>query len=224
MVMNLDQVEAVTLKGTKEGVQISLGEGEWSDLLANLKEQLERPGAAAFFRGARVSLNLGERQLTEEELNELNTLLESHDLLVGPALAPLTVPEQPPAQDFEEIFPAPADGSAGTVGALMIRRTLRSGQIVQHPGHVVVFGDVNDGAEIVAGGDVLVWGRVRGLVHAGAAGDDHAVIGALLLSPPQVRIGNFIARAPEESKKKKARGPEMATVRDGRILIELWKV
>ena len=67
----------------------------------------------------------------------------------------------------------------------MIRRTLRSGQMIQHAGPVVVFGDVNDGAQIVAAGDVLVFGKVRGLVHAGAGGDEHATIAALTLNPPQ---------------------------------------
>lgn len=111
----------------------------------------------------------------------------------------------------------------GVSEALMIRRTLRSGQTIHHDGPVVVYGDVNDGAEIVAAGDVLIFGKLRGVVHAGASGDDHATIGAFALNPPQLRIGGHIARAPEEKKKKTA-GPEMATVREGRIVIEPWKV
>jgi septum site-determining protein MinC len=107
--------------------------------------------------------------------------------------------------------------------AALCPRTLRSGQAVRYAGHVVVMGDVNPGAEIVAAGDVLVWGRLRGVVHAGASGNNNAIVSALQLTPTQLRIGTFIARAPDESPRP-LRGPEVARVRDGRILIEAWKI
>lgn len=82
---------------------------------------------------------------------------------------------------------------------LLVRRTLRSGQVLQHLGHVVVIGDVNPGAEIIAGGDVVVWGRVRGTIHAGALGDNKAIVCALELRPTQLRIGSHIATSPPET-------------------------
>ena len=80
--------------------------------------------------------------------------------------------------------------------ALLVRRTIRSGQLCQYAGTIVVIGDVNPGAQVVAEGDVIVWGKLRGVVHAGAAGDDHSMVGALVLAPTQLRIGHLIARAP----------------------------
>ncbi|MGE5139679.1 MAG: septum site-determining protein MinC, partial [Rudaea sp.] len=106
--------------------------------------------------------------------------------------------------------------------AALVRRTLRSGQVLRYPGPVIVFGDVNAGSEIVAGGDVLIWGRLRGVVHAGAGGDDRAVVCALVLAPTQLRIGAHIARAPDD-RSSGARGPEVARVREDRIVIEGWK-
>jgi septum site-determining protein MinC len=103
---------------------------------------------------------------------------------------------------------------------VMIRRTLRSGQTLRHPGHIVIIGDVNPGAEVVAGGDIVVWGRVRGLVHAGALGDEDAVICALDLAPTQLRIGGHIARSPEDRPAQLT--PEKASVRDGQIVAIPW--
>ncbi|MBS3784235.1 MAG: septum site-determining protein MinC, partial [Anaerolineae bacterium] len=76
------------------------------------------------------------------------------------------------------------------------------------------------GAEVVAGGDIVVWGRVRGLIHAGALGDEDAVICALELSPTQLRIGSHIARSPEERPRQPV--PETASVRNGQIVAVPW--
>jgi septum site-determining protein MinC len=96
--------------------------------------------------------------------------------------------------------------------------TLRGGQTLHHPGNVVVVGDVNPGAEIVASGDVLVFGRLAGVAHAGAQGDEAARVFALDLRATQLRIATFIA-ADAESAPRVRTVPEAALVRDGRILI-----
>ena len=106
-------------------------------------------------------------------------------------------------------------------GAVLVRRTLRSGQTVRHTGHIVVIGDVNPGAEIIAGGDVVVWGRLRGTVHAGAGGDDDAVVCALVLAPTQLRIGSHIARSPGGEPGRRIL-PEVASVQGDQIVAKPW--
>jgi len=86
--------------------------------------------------------------------------------------------------------------------------------------HVVVIGDVNPGAEITAGGNVIVWGRLRGVVHAGAGGDEEAVVCALDLAPTQLRIAGHIAVSPE---RRKDPGPEIARIREGQLIADTWK-
>ncbi len=214
----------VSLKGTQDGLLITIGDGEWPQILTELQSQLDRPRAAQFFRGARARLAPGERALSETEITELTGLLERHAMQLD--LQPLA----PRSREHAPTTPISAAESSTTsksepelwVEAALVRRTVRSGQVVRYPGHVVVYGDVNPGAEIVASGDVIIWGKLRGMVHAGASGDDRAVVGALLLAPMQLRIGNHIARAPDE-RGKKDRGAEIARVRDGRIVIESWK-
>ncbi len=231
----------VTLKGTKDGLLITVGEGEWEEILRDLAAQLDRPRASEFFRGARARLDAGDRMMTEVEIGELARLLEAHAMQLE-----LQPPPPPPPRRRSKTTGRAAQANADAKReqelwqeAALVRRTVRSGQIIRYPGHVVVHGDVNPGAEIVAGGDVIVWGKLRGLVHAGASGEDTAVVAALELAPMQLRIGAFIARAPDERGKgeprtvslrrilqdraKSVRGPEVARVRDGRIVIESWK-
>ncbi len=106
------------------------------------------------------------------------------------------------------------------LGTLVLSRTLRSGQRVEHPGSVVVLGDVNPGAEVVAGGDVIVVGKLKGLAHAGALGDPERFIFALALEAKQLRIAHLLAQAPEG---QRGRGPEIARAQGERIVVEPWR-
>ena len=110
---------------------------------------------------------------------------------------------------------------AGARG-LVLRRRVRAGQTVRHSGSVVVIGDVNAGAEIVAGGDVVVWGRLSGTVHAGCLGNTSAVVCALELSPLQLRIAELITRPEEGGPDREDSYPEVAYVRDHTIIVERW--
>ena len=74
--------------------------------------------------------------------------------------------------------------------AMVITSTFRSGETVRHYGDVVVLGDVNPGSEITADGDIVVMGAVKGLMHAGATGDNRAAIIALEIASPRLRIGD----------------------------------
>lgn len=216
--MNSGNGAQVTLRGTRDGVLIVLGDGEWNEVLAELERQLARPNASAFFRGAQVSIETGNRFLHERERAQVQAILAAHNMNVG-GMVP-TAPHAPTTpKEREDTYTRRTSDTE----VLMIRRTVRSGQVIKHSGPVVVYGDVNDGAEIIAAGDVLVFGKLRGLVHAGAHGDDSATIGAMSLNPPQIRIGGHIAASPEV-RGKKTRGPEIACVRDGHIVIEPWRV
>ncbi len=221
----------IAFKGTREGLLITLGEGAWRELLNELTQQLDRPGAQSFFRGARVLLETGRRSLGVVELEELIALLAQHEMTLS------SVVGEKQAQDaFDQLrasLPPPPELAATSETAaseptvteagesLVIRRTIRSGQVISHDGTIVIIGDVNPGAEVIARGDVIVWGKLRGVVHAGAAGDENAIVGALVLAPTQLRIGGQIARAPDGKRPRNAPA-EIARVRDGKIFVEPW--
>ena len=69
---------------------------------------------------------------------------------------------------------------------------VRSGQRIEHVGSIVVIGDVNDGAELIAGENSVVVGTLRGLAHAGAEGNKDATIAASSIESSQIRIANII--------------------------------
>jgi septum site-determining protein MinC len=166
----------------------------------------------------------GERELSEPEIDDLCGLLERHAIQIelhAPVPVPPRLPSEPGPVEIE--IPAVEKSDPESWGqAAFVQRTVRSGQIIRYRGSVIVHGDVNPGAEIIAGGDVFIWGKLRGVVHAGASGDEKAVVGALLLAPTQLRIGSHIARAPDV-RGKNERGAELARVRNGHIIIESWK-
>lgn len=108
---------------------------------------------------------------------------------------------------------------------LYIRQTLRSGQCVSHQGHLVIIGDINPGAEVMAEGDITVWGSLRGIAHAGISGNTNAEIRAINLQPIQIRIADAIARSPDRKgvKYTSSAAPEMAKLVDGKVKVYKYK-
>jgi septum site-determining protein MinC len=123
---------------------------------------------------------------------------------------------------------SPLEGWEGVAEAgvgLFLRCPLRPGQSVHYGGDVCIMGDVDAGAEIVAEGDVVVWGTLRGVVHAGVGGDDEAVVCALRMNPAQLGIAGILARFPSTDTGYLAdtQPPEMARLESGRIVVEAWR-
>lgn len=222
----------VLFRGTKDGLLVVLNDKcEFSGLLAGLAEKLVANGQ--FFRGAEVTVAVGERLLAPEERRQIEEMLNAHGLALrqfreGEALAEVLgrvpVPRAPRAA--EAAAPAAEQVAASALALLnreqpplVIHRTLRSGQVVRHRGDVLVFGDVNPGAEVVATGHIVVLGSLRGVAHAGATGDESAFVLALKFQPSQLRIGHRVGRPPDGAPQPAAVA-EVARVVDGQIVIE----
>lgn len=178
-------------------------------------------------RGVELVAVLSESEVTEGAARQLQLFT---DLAEIPEPVKISRPKQAasefddeddsPDEDEEDALPPMDSEEYGTVGVL-VKRTLRSGRTIRSNGHVVVIGDVNYGAEIVATGDIIVWGKLRGIVHAGSNGDENAVVCALDLAPTQLRIAQHIAVPPQDNKKRKPQ-PEMAQVKHGQIEAVAW--
>ncbi|GAC1580271.1 MAG: hypothetical protein NVS3B7_14760 [Candidatus Elarobacter sp.] len=113
-------------------------------------------------------------------------------------------------------LPQPARSLPVGVSTLYHRGTLRGGQALHNLGNLVVIGDVNPGAELVASGDIVVFGALRGVAHAGAQGDRSARVIALDLAPTQLRIATLIGAGSDAGK---PRGPEHASIAGDRIVV-----
>ncbi len=222
--------EKISIKGTKEGLVVTVGDGEWPELMNELSSYLQ--DEAAFFTGARAILDTGPRELAAEHLRQLKGLFSANKMEIlgirttsrwtAEAAAALGIPRK--AERGHALRSVPESNSDQEAEeALFIKRTIRSGQMVQYPGHITIIGDVNPGAQVVASGDIIVWGRLRGTAHAGARGDDSAIVCALFLAPTQLRIGNYIARSPEVEDRNLPI-PEIARVDEKEIVVEPWTV
>jgi septum site-determining protein MinC len=218
----------VAVKGVGDGLLAHVPEGPWDEVLASLLQTVDDGGE--FFRGARLALQLDDRELGAADLGRLRDVLASREVNLWAVLGTsqstrsaaadlgLALELGRPSVQAREAD-EPIDTELPGEHAVLVHRTLRSGNHIHYAGHVVVVGDVNPGAEIIAGGDVIVWGRLRGVVHAGAGGNEDAVVCALDLAPTQLRIAGQIAVSPE---RRGAAQPEMARLKDGQLVAEKW--
>ena len=213
--------QLVAIKGSKSGLRLQLDEAAaWNELFEALRTQFEQ--SSHFFNGSHILVDTGHRALTEDQMQALLALMQEYG--IAPESLASTARETRDVARASGLVTRPLTRAAADQEdrgeALFVWRTIRSGQIIRHHGHITVLGDVNAGSEIIAGGSVIVWGRLRGTVHAGALGDRSMVICALELVPTQLRIADLIARTPEDNLE---RFPEVARVDDDYISVEAWE-
>lgn len=212
----------VSIKGGKDGLRLVLDESApWDEVLDELHERLGR--GTEFFQGAQITIDTGQRALADEEFAGLLQLMGEHGL--QPSSLATSTPQGRSAGRAAGIATrpaaraAPGQASNDAEAALLVQRTLRSGQVLHHHGHLTLMGDVNPGAEVTASGSIVIWGRLRGTAHAGALGDTTAVVCALELAPTLLRIADVLARPPES----RPVGPEMARITPKGIEVEPWE-
>jgi len=246
-------VNGVTVKGWRNGLLLLLPpDGAWQEVLDQMDARLDEAKARSFWRGAQTTIDCGFREVNLEEMTILVDRMKRAWGLVPIAVVAADAPtraageklamnsyeempiiKKPSREVVAEAEPAPRQAVTATApppgasNALYVPSTVRSGQRILHEGHLVICGDVNAGAEVVASGDVLIFGTLRGLAHAGCLGDESARIVASSLRPPQLRIASKIARAPEEAAGSGKNntgaaakgGPEVARIVNGEIQV-----
>jgi len=222
-----DSNSLLQIKGLRDGLLVSMSAAPWEELQAALMEQIAEK--QSFFHGARLALDVGSQVFHVNELSSLRDLLSERGVTLWAVVSESPTTEQTAQllglatriskpRPTEVTREASLEEDAGS-SAQWIGRTLRSGTRIEFPGNITVMGDVNPGAEVVAGGSVIVWGRIRGLVHAGNANPD-SVICALEFASSQIRIGERIVNLPERSNGGR---PEKIFLEDGRLRVEPWQ-
>lgn len=217
----------IEVKGIKNGLLIELKDGDWeeqiNELISHINANLD------FFKGAKLVLDVGDRSLKSPQLSSLRGDLSDYEVKLKAILSSSHATERASQdlgleikidQSSHQTETSSIDSSLDGEEAIFLERTLRSGHKVSHPGHIVVLGDVNPGAELIAGGNIIVWGRLLGVVHAGAGGDQDAVVCALDLSPTQLRIADKISVSPPRKGKPK---PEIAFLDGDQLTARDWK-
>jgi septum site-determining protein MinC len=176
----------------------------WADLLLQLKQRLD--SSDRFWQpDTPVHLIARDRLLDVRQLQLIADTLAQYQLRLKrvytsrrqTAVAAVTIGYSVEQHSPLAHLNPPSETGQSLADPLYLQTTVRSGAEIRHPGHVIVLGDVNPGGSIQADGDVIVWGTLRGVVQAGASGNDRCLIMALRMEPTQLRIANQVARAPE---------------------------
>lgn len=197
----------------------------WEEVWEQLKHRLSA-GERFWQPQTIVYLVARDRLLDARQLQAIADALTTADLTlkrvytsrrqtaVAAATAGYSVEQQPPNTHLTQSAPAP-----GTPldDPLYLQSTIRSGMEIRHAGTIVVLGDVNPGGSLVAEGDIVVWGRLKGLAHAGSNGNQRCRIMTLHMEPTQLRIADKVARPPDTPPTEYF--PEVAYIGEGGIRI-----
>ena len=236
--MNREATSQISIKGIRDGLLVSLDpQPNFEDAYSILTSEIQNRGE--FLRNSRIALDLGGRIVDVDQIGSMQEVFASRGIALWAVLSHREATRSA-ARDLGLATRLPGSqmdlegnglrepmiqSNSETVGeganGIVLSETIRSGRSVYFEGHIVILGDVNPGAEIVADGNIVVWGKLAGLVHAGAGGDSNATVSALDLSPTQLRIADRITIAPPNDKKR-IPVPETARVKNGQIVAEAW--
>jgi septum site-determining protein MinC len=178
----------------------------WNDLWEQLQQRLQA-GKRFWQPLAVVHLIAHDRLLDARQLQGIDDALTDVALKLQvvatsrrqTAVAAATAGYSVTQQTFIEplVPPANVDSTPLLAEPIYLQMTVRSGMDIRHQGNVIIMGDVNPGGEIFAAGDIIIWGRLRGIAHAGYPNNPQCLIMALQMEPTQLRIADRVARAPE---------------------------
>jgi septum site-determining protein MinC len=199
----------VTIKGTKDGLTLHLNDDcSFEDLKKELDEKLSATLLTNEDRALiPVKLETGYRYLTVEQQDELRDLVRQKNHLVVEEI------------NSQVITKEEADKQREENGMVTIARIVRSGQVIEVPGNLLLIGDVNPGGTVKAVGNIFVMGALKGIAHAGCDGNDQAVIAASSMKPSQIRISDCLNRAPDHTNRDEKHEMECAYIDINRNIV-----
>ncbi|MEH2283704.1 MAG: septum site-determining protein MinC [Nostoc sp.] len=186
--------------------QVSASELTWSDIWQQIRQRLSA-GDRFRISNTPVHFMAQDRLVDARQLQELAEALSEVQLRlisVSTSRRQTAIAAVTSGYSVEQLQPVTSLSSEPTAtaipqaDALYLEMTVRSGVEIRHPGTVILLGDLNPGGIVVADGDIIIWGRLRGIAHAGAGGNRECLIMALQMEPTQLRIADAVARAPEK--------------------------
>ncbi|MGG1677574.1 septum site-determining protein MinC [Neobacillus sp. NRS-1170] len=199
----------VTIKGTKDGLVLHLDDScSYEELKKELDQKLSANSQTQDEQHIiSVKVEIGNRYLTETEQEELKELIrQKKNLVVDDIEANVITKEE-------------ANRLKAETEVVTVSRIIRSGQVLEVPGDLLLIGDVNPGGTVIAGGNIFIMGTLKGVAHAGYFGNDEAVIAASSMKPSQLRISDCIDRTPESVQSVEKREMECAYIGDNRQII-----
>ncbi|WP_438824643.1 septum site-determining protein MinC [Bacillus sp. JJ1521] len=177
----------VTIKGTKDGLTLHLDDScSFKELISDLEVKLSlnrRKNDDVPF--VPVKVKIGNRFLTQDQEEEVRSVIRNKKHLVVDVI------------DSDVITKQEAEEMKKKHEIVSVAKVVRSGQVLKVDGDLMLVGDVNPGATVIAGGNIFILGSLRGIAHAGFYGRKDAIIAASVMKPTQLRIGDIMNRAPD---------------------------
>lgn len=169
------------------------------NVIADIKEILEElderlPKLKNFYQTSKIPIRVTGRLFTDSEIEKVKRKINSE---IEVEIKFDDVSDLLGLHAIKKTFETETDISE----TKFVQYSLRSGQKEEYPGSIVICGDVNPGAEIVAGGNIMVLGALRGVAHAGATGNKMAIISANYIDVTQIRIANLVREVGEKMDK-----------------------
>lgn len=209
--------DLVAFKGVKEGIYININGNDFLEIKKEV--ELKMKNTASFYQGTKL-LGIKADELTFEEIFHLKMIFKyKYDLVIEDDELPKHILEESTESSHNTSKQGEDDEGIHCGMTKFVNGTLRSGQVVEYDGNIVIIGDVNPGALIKGKGNIIVMGTLRGVAHAGMDGNTEAIVSAYNLQPTQLRIGDMIARPPDDIEGT-FKVPEVARIKDGEVIIE----
>ena len=203
----MNQCVGINLK--KDRIILKIAEdAEQSEIMYVLKRKL--PKLKKLYKDEKTPITVVGKILKNKEIDEIQKLIQQ----ILDVEVDFDMPKTLGLSSIKRAF----EKEIAVSETKFHRGSLRSGQKLETEGSIVIIGDVNSGAEVIASDNIVVLGALRGLAHAGAKGNMQAIIAAGLLDTVQVRISNIVKEIDrdEEPMHKQA----YVSVIDGKIEIE----
>ncbi|WP_440895990.1 septum site-determining protein MinC [Amphibacillus sp. Q70] len=176
----------ITIKGTRDGLTLYLDDScSFDNLINELDKALSYDELDVEQTLVRINVQLGNRLLHSEQEEQLRQLIRQKNKLV--------------IQDIESnvILKKDAIKWKEESDVQVLTKTIRSGQVIEVTGDLLLIGDVNPGGTVKATGNIFIMGNLRGIAHAGYQGNTAAVIMASYMNPVQLRIASLYSRSPD---------------------------
>ena len=209
--------QTVVIKSNRYGIMLFLDKDiPFEELLADIAEKFKT--SSDFFKDARMTLAFEGRSINhEQQMDIIRVIQENSSVEILCVLEKDDLKESYMKKVLEE-RQQERDASNGW----FYKGTLRSGQVLESESSIIILGDVNPGATVVSKGNVVVLGKLKGTIHAGAAGNPCTFVAALNMEPVQIRIADAIARAGDGpiNLKGSETGTRIAYADDDKIYME----
>lgn len=181
-----DKSQLILIKGTRDGLTLFIDDTcSFDDALEELRDKLSASRNHKDDQIVPVAVKLGDRYLHKSQRERLIHLIEKeYNFTLHSCESNLIRKEE--ALEWlanDEIKP--------------VNRIVRSGQVLEVTGDLLLLGDVNPGGQVIATGNIYILGKLNGIAHAGCDGDVEAIIAASYMKPNQLRIAHYISRAPD---------------------------